>query len=171
MMHENLDADTIEYLNRTDTRHARGGSATEKATICYLVLPSQTAQWKTRLDADCIDSDYFYGQSGSSMLVDRSSLDLTAEHQRRFVRAMMQLALKPSVHPSQLQNNLSATPTLDDPPSPKKVAQSTPIKKNKKVSKKGSSKKDKITARRINNLEQSQWPKLMLLARQTVSEP
>jgi hypothetical protein len=170
-MHENLDDDTIEYLDTTHTRYSNGDSPTQKATICYLVLPSRTAQWGTRLDADCIDNDYLCGESGSSMLVDRSSLDLTAEHQRRFARAMMRLALKPSVHPSQLQQNLSATPTLDDPTSPKNAPHSTSNKKNTKSSKKGNSKKDDATTRRIKNLEQSHWPKLMLLARQVVSEP
>ncbi|KAI4738869.1 hypothetical protein E4T50_10658 [Aureobasidium sp. EXF-12298] len=163
-MYENLDTSTIQYLERTDTRYSFGGSETQKATICYLILPSQTAKWDTRLDDSIGD---YYGESANSMLVDRSSLDLSEEHQRRFARAMLRLALKPSVHPSQLQKNLSATSTLGKLPSPKQAPISAT---DKKVSKKENAKRDAVTTSRINNLEQSQWPKLMLLASQTVSE-
>jgi hypothetical protein len=119
-MQENLDTSTIEYLQRIDTRYSF--SETEKASIFYLVLPSQTVKWETRLDAEAKLSGYYHGESGRSMLVDPSSLALTEEHQRRFAQGMLQLALQPSVHPSQLQDALSATSTVDDPPSPKKAA-------------------------------------------------
>jgi hypothetical protein len=167
-MHENLDADTIKYLERTDSRYTSGGSDTEKATICYLTLPSRTAQWETRLDSASRDSGYYHGESASSMLVDPSSLTLTEGHQRRFARAMLRLALQPSVHPSQLQKDLSATSTIGGPPSPTKVSLST---SNTGGSRKDNAKEDTVTTSRINNLEQSQWPKLMLLASHTYSDP
>jgi hypothetical protein len=164
-MQENLDASTIEYMQRTHTRFSF--SEAEKATICYLVLPSRTVKWETRFDASSRDSGYYHGESANSMLVDPSSLALTEEHKRRFARAMLRLALQPSVHPSQLQKDLSATSAIDDPPSLKKASLST---SNKKVSKKNIEKKDAIITRRISSLEQSQWPKLMLLTSQTISE-
>lgn len=166
-MHEILDSDTTKYLKRTNQRyHFRSGP--EKATICYLVLPYQNALWETHFDPMCEGSDCYYGESATSMLVDRSSLNLTEEHQRRFARAMRRLALKPSVHPSQLQDVLSATSAISYCPSPE---QTTSSASNKDLPEKGNEEEDLATTRRINNLEQSQWPKLMLLSDQIYSEP
>jgi hypothetical protein len=72
--------------------------------------------------------DYYYGESVSSILVDPNSVALTEEHQRRFARAMLRLALEPSVHPSQLMQEMSVTSTLGNPSSPKKVPRPAPNK-------------------------------------------
>ena len=164
-MHEILDSSTSAYLKRNNQRYSfRSGP--EKATICYLVLPSQNASWETHFDPMCEGSDYYHGESATSMLVDRSSLSLTEEHQRRFARAMRRLALKPSVHPSQLQQKLSAVangPSLETTP----PVASAP---SKVLSEKENEVRDVATKRRIKDLEQSQWPKLMLLSNQTYSD-
>jgi hypothetical protein len=105
-MHEILDSSTAGYLKRND-QHYSYRRGPEKATICYLVLPSRTAKWETRLDPSCRGSDYYYGESATSMIVDRSSLDLTEKHQRRFARAMLRLALNHQyTHPSYSKNFL-----------------------------------------------------------------
>jgi hypothetical protein len=163
-MYENLDASTIKYLERTDDRYSKGMSETTKATICYLTLPSQSARWATQPKESPEGDDCYHAESASSMLVDRSSLDLTDEHRRRFARAMLRLALKPSVHPSQLQKSLSAASTINNLSPPQQS--STP---NKDLSEEEIAKREIVTTRRITQLEQSQWPKLMLLASQTIS--
>lgn len=168
-MHEILDFSTSAYLKRNNQRYSFR-SRPQKATICYVVLPSQNAQWKTLFDPMCEDSDYYHGESSTSMLVDRSSLNLTQEHQRRFARAMRKLGLKPSVHPSQLQQELSATSAVDNglplEGSPRSASASS-----KDESGEENDVRDVATKRRIKDLEQSQWPKLMLLSNQTYSDP
>jgi hypothetical protein len=167
VMHENLDPSTFQYLKRNNGRYAyRTGP--EKATLCYLVLPSRAAQWETRPDDDALSSGYYSGESGSSMLVDPSSLALTEEHQRRFAREVLQLALKPSVHPSQLTQEMSATSPIGNFSLLKKIPRSAP---NKEVSEEEQARRDSATRKRISDLEQSKWPKLMLLSSQTYSEP
>jgi hypothetical protein len=102
------------------------------------------------------------------MLVDPSSLTLTEEHQRRFARAVLQLALKPSGHPSQLTQEMSATSTIGNSSLLKKIPRSA---SNKEVSEEEQARRDSATRKRISDLEQSKWPKLMLLSSQTYSEP
>lgn len=165
-MHEILDSPTADYMKRND-RHYSYRRGPDKATICYLVLPSRTAKWETRLDPLCRGFDYYYGKSATSMIVDRNSLDLTEKNQRRFARAMLRLALKPSVHPSQLQQELSATSTIDNSLLPKQIPRPG---SNKEVSEKEKEVRDLATTRRINDAEQSQWPKLMLLSHHIYSE-
>ncbi|KAI4723420.1 hypothetical protein E4T48_00304 [Aureobasidium sp. EXF-10727] len=165
IMHENLDDSTTEYLKSTDRRFARSASDPEKATICYLVLPTQAAQWRVRLDPLCRDSGEYSGDSANSVLIDRSLLDLTEEHQRRFARAMLQLALKPSVHPSQLRGALSAA-------SSSSISSSLPLRRvpvpptDTDLSVEEKAKRDAMTTKRIKDLETSQWPKLMFLVNQ-----
>lgn len=166
-MHETLNTSTINYLKRTNTCYS-SRTRPEKATICYLVLPSRNAQWETRFDEMSEDLGYYHGESAISMLVDRNSLYLTEEHQRRFARAMRRLALKPSVHPSQLQKDISANSTIGNSSSPERTSLSAPTKRG---SPQDNARKDVVTSRRIEDLEQSQWPKLMLLATQTISGP
>ena len=162
-MHEYLDTSTKEYLERSCGRCF--SSEDGKAVICYLTLPCQTAEWDTRLDSGCGDSGYYYGRSATSMLIDCNSFHLIEEHRRRFARAMLRLGLRPSVHPSQLQKNLSAISTNSKSSSSKRAPLVTPSE--------GESRKEKEDAvtKRISDLEQSQWPKLMLLASQTISQP
>ncbi|KAH0293245.1 hypothetical protein M436DRAFT_81144 [Aureobasidium namibiae CBS 147.97] len=167
IMHETLDSSTIKYLQRTDTRYS-SRSRPEKTTICLLVLPSRNAQWKTRLDESSEDFEYYHGESVISMLVDRKSLNLTDKHQRRFARALCRLALEPSVHPSQFQKELSANSTIDNPWSLEQTSLSALTKKG---SEQDNAQRDAVTTRRIKDLEQSQWPKLMFLATQTISGP
>jgi hypothetical protein len=166
-MHETLDPSTVEYLKSTEDRYSYR-SEPEKVTVCYLILPSRTAHWETLLDPALADCGRYQGVSASSMLVDRSSLDLTSEHQRRFARAMLRLALKPSVHPSQLQDNLSAASTIGNSPSLKPSPRPA---SNKEVSGKDEIDPDTVTTKRIKDLEQSQWPKLMLLASHSCHDP
>lgn len=166
-MHEILDCATAGYIKRHDPRyHFR--SSPEKATICYLILPSQNARWEANLDEDSANAGYYHSESATSILVNRSSLDLTEEHQRRFARAMRKLALKPSVHPSQLQQELFATSTTGSRPSLKQGPHSA---SSKNVSEKHNEVRDHATTKRIKDLEQSQWPKLMLLSSHVFSEP
>lgn len=157
-MHGNLDPSIIKYLERSDKRHSSGGPETEKATICYLILPSSTEQWETRPDKTCEHSEYCWGESATSILVDRSSLALTDAQQRRFTRAMRRLDLKPSVHPSQLQKAPSGSSTTGAPASV-----------GKSVSEEEETKEDSVITKRIKDLQQSEWPKLMLLASQSFS--
>jgi hypothetical protein len=166
VMHEVLDPSTVQYLRRNNKRYAYR-PAPEKATICHLVLPTRTAQWKARLDPDCSMSDYYYGESGSSILVDPNSVAVTEEHQRRFARAMLRLALRPSVHPSQLMQEMSVISTIGNSSPSKEVPRPAP---NKDMSEEEKAMRDSVTKTRINDLEQSQWPKLMLLSSQTYSE-
>jgi hypothetical protein len=165
-MHEILDSSAAQYLKKNDKRYYYRAEP-EKATICYLILPSRTGQWETRCDEESRNSGYYHGQSASSMLVDPSSVNLTEEHKRRFARVMLRLNLKPSVHPSQLKQGLSATSTVGNSSSQKKVPRSA---LNKDVSGEDKAPSDSATKKRINNLEQSQWPKLMLLSSQTYAE-
>lgn len=164
-MHEVLDASTAGYLKRNDELYAYGNQP-EKATICYLVLPPRTAQWETRCDEESKNSGYYHGESASSVLVDPNSLVLSEEHQRRFARAMLQLTLEPSVHPSQLKQEMSATSTIGASSSPKKTPSPA---YNKDSSEEEKAARDSVIRKRISSLEQSQWPKLMLLTSQTYS--
>lgn len=158
-MHENLDAYTITYLKGNVERYSHKVACPEKAMICYLILPTQSAQWNVRLDPSPRDSGDYYGESASSMLVDRNSHELTEEHQQRFAQAMLRLALKPSAHPSQLYNTLSATSTLDN----SSLRQVPLPAANQNVSTEERKKRDAITTKRIKSLNESQWPKLMFL--------
>jgi hypothetical protein len=167
IVHEVLDPSTVQYLKRNNERYA-SRPAPEKATICHLVLPTRTAQWKTRLDPDCSMSDYYHGESGSSILVDPNSVALTEEHQRRFARAMLRLDLRPSVHPSQLMQEISVTSTIGSIPSSKAIPHYTPIKDMSEDEE--DAMRDRVIKMRLNDLEQSQWPKLMLLSSQIYSE-
>lgn len=155
-MEENLDDATIEYLQRTDERYSYNMFEPEKAMICYLTLPPQTAKWDVRLDRDCDD---FYGDSASSMMIDRNSLDLTEEHQRLFARAMSRLALKPSAHPSQLRTTLSATPAVASSSLTRASSSAT----NGDTLAKEETRKDAKITKRVKALNESQWPKLMCL--------
>ncbi|KAL2029653.1 hypothetical protein VTO58DRAFT_108845 [Aureobasidium pullulans] len=110
---ENLDETAADYLMSHDKAFAKSYREFYQATICYLVIPSKAARWKARLDPILLDSGEIFGESTNSMLLDRNSLDPTEEHQQRFARAMRQLALKPSVHPSQLQTAMSAAPPIN----------------------------------------------------------
>ncbi|KAH0016090.1 hypothetical protein KCU78_g7975, partial [Aureobasidium melanogenum] len=159
IMHENLDASTIAYLKGNVERYSHKVTCPEEATICYLILPTQSAQWKVRLDPISRDSGEYYGESASSMLVDRNSLDLTEGHQKRFAQAMLRLALKPSVHPSQLYKTLSATSFIGN----SSLRQFPLPAANEKVSIEERKKRDAITTKRIKSLDESQWPKLMFL--------
>ncbi|KAG9518736.1 hypothetical protein KCV07_g5331, partial [Aureobasidium melanogenum] len=160
VMHENLDSSTIAYLKGNVERYSHNKAFPEKATICYLVLPTQSAQWKLRLDPISRESGDYFGESASSMLLDRNSLDLTEEHQKRFARVMLRLALKPSVHPSQLYKTLSATSSIGDSSSLRQIPLPAA---NENASAEAREKKDAITTRRIQALDESQWPKLMFL--------
>lgn len=155
-MHENLDDATVEYLERTDERYSRSLFEPDKTTICYLVLPPRAAKWDIQLDRDC---DEYYGASANSMLIDHNSLDLTEAHQRLFARAMSQLALRPSAHPSQLRTILSTSPSIAS--SSTKQARSSSTNKSTPAEKKA--KKDAMITKRVNALNESQWPKLMCL--------
>ncbi|KAK6006155.1 hypothetical protein QM012_006565 [Aureobasidium pullulans] len=159
IMHENLNTSTIAYLKSNVPRYSYEVTCPEKATICYLILPTQSAQWTVRLDPNSIDSGEYYGESASSMLVDRNSLDLNQEHQKRFARAMLRLGLKPSVHPSQLYKTLSATSSVGD----STFRQVPPPAADKNASTEERKKRDAITTERIRSLNESQWPKLMFL--------
>ncbi|KAG9581548.1 hypothetical protein KCU77_g11685, partial [Aureobasidium melanogenum] len=151
IMDENLDDATIEYLQRTDRRYSQGLFELEKATICYLILPPQTAKWRIHLDRDCDD---FSGESARSMLIDRNSLDLTEEHRRLFTRAMSRLAFKPSVHPSQLRATLSAAFSVTG--SSSRHAPPPATDKNPPAEEK--SRKDAIITNRVKALnEKRQW--------------
>ncbi|CAD0097861.1 unnamed protein product [Aureobasidium mustum] len=152
---------TTEYLNRTDKRYKIAASDPEKATICYLVLPTQAAQWEVQLDPMCSSTDSVFGSSASSILVDRNSMSLTEDHQRRFARALLHLGLKPSVHPSQLRGALSATSTVSNSSTPSRQVPFPTTNQN--VSFEEKTKRDAATTERIKGLEKSQWPKLMLL--------
>lgn len=158
-MHENMDASTITYLKGNVERYSHKVSCPEKATICYLILPTQSAQWNVRLDPYSRDSGDYYGESASSMLVDRNSLELTGEHQQRFARAMLRLALKPSAHPSQLYKTLSATSSIGN----SSLRQVPLPAAHENISTEERKKRDAITTKRIKFLDESQWPKLMFL--------
>ncbi|THY48373.1 hypothetical protein D6C98_06761 [Aureobasidium pullulans] len=160
VMQETLDETVAGYLMSHDKAFFRSDRELQQATICYLVIPSKAARWKVRLDPMSMDSCDYFGESANSMLLDRNSLDPTEEHQQRFARAMRQLALKPSVHPSQLQTALSAAPPIN---ASSPLTQTTVHKAIKKKSEKEVKKRDAAMTNRIRDLEQSQWPKLMFL--------
>jgi hypothetical protein len=167
-MFETLHESTVKYLERNHNRSSRYGRENQKATICYLTLPSRTAKWKTHLEDLFGGSDYFSGDSARSMLVDPSSLVLTEEQQRRFIRGMLHLALRPSVHPSQLKQDLSANSTISNSLPSKKASQSAP---SEDAPKEESVRGDAVIKKRIKDLEQSKWPKLMLLSSHTIEGP
>lgn len=164
---ENLDETAADYLMSHDKAFAKSYRELHQATICYLVIPSKAARWKARLDPILLDSGEIFGESTNSMLLDRNSLDPTEEHQQRFARAMRQLGLKPSVHPSQLQTALSAAPPITASSS---LRQTTVHKVIMKKSDEEVEKKYAAINKRIRDLEQSQWPKLMLLFSQVCFE-
>ncbi|KAG9630540.1 hypothetical protein KCU95_g12475, partial [Aureobasidium melanogenum] len=167
IMHENLDTPTIEYLKRTKRFSHKMGNP-ERATICYLILPTRAAQWGTRIDPECGFSGDLFGSSANSMLVDCSSLSLTEEHQRRFARAMLRLALKPSGHPSQLRGALSAASAMSTSSSPLRQVPFPTTDGDLFVEEK--TKRDTATKKRIKDLEASHWPKLMLLVDQNYTD-
>ncbi|KAH0347941.1 hypothetical protein KCU83_g6518, partial [Aureobasidium melanogenum] len=140
----------------------------EKATICYLILPTRAAQWRTRIDSDWAFSGELSGSSANSVLVDCSSLSLTEEHQPRFARVMLRLALKPSVHPSQLRGALSAASAMSTSTSPLRQVPFPTTNGNPSVEEK--TKRDAATKKRTKDLEASRWPKLMLLVDQSYSD-
>ncbi|OBW69708.1 MAG: Exoribonuclease family protein [Aureobasidium pullulans] len=157
---ETLDETAADYLMSHDKAFAKSYREFHQATICYLVIPSKAARWKARLDPILLDSGEIFGESTNSMLLDRNSLDPTEEHQQRFARAMRQLALKPSVHPSQLQTALSAAPPIN---ASSPLTQTTVHRIIEKKSDEEVKKRDAAMTKRIRDLEQSQWPKLMFL--------
>lgn len=157
---ENLDETAADYLMSHDKAFAKSYRELHQATICYLVIPSKAARWKARLDPILLDSGEIFGESTNSMLLDRNSLDPTEEHQQRFARAMRQLALKPSVHPSQLQTALSAAPPIN---ASSPLTQTTVHRIIEKKSDEEVKKRDAAMTKWIRDLEQSQWPKLMFL--------
>ncbi|KAH0359889.1 hypothetical protein KCU65_g9716, partial [Aureobasidium melanogenum] len=167
IMHENLDTTTTEYLKRTK-RFSHTMFDPQQATICYLILPTRAAQWGARVDPDCGFSGDLFGFSANSMLVDSDSLSLTEERQRRFARVMLRLALKPSVHPSQLRAALSAAPAISSSSSPLRQVPFPTTDGNLSVKEKA--KRDAATKKRIKDLEASHWPKLMLLVDQNYSD-
>ncbi|THX52019.1 hypothetical protein D6D06_07013 [Aureobasidium pullulans] len=166
IMQENLDRQTTCYLKDYEKLFSETYSELQQATICYLVIPTQTAQWNMRFNSLFGPNERF-GESANSMLLDRNSLDPTEEHQQRFARAMRQLGLKPSVHPSQLQTALSAAPPITASSS---LRQTTVHKVIMKKSDEEVEKKHAAINKRIRDLEQSQWPKLMLLFSQVCFE-
>ncbi|KAH0274241.1 hypothetical protein KCU91_g5400, partial [Aureobasidium melanogenum] len=167
IMHERLDTPTTDYLKRTKRFSHRTGNP-EKATICYLILPTRAAQWRTRIDSDWAFSGELSGSSANSVLVDCSSLSLTEEHQPRFARVMLRLALKPSVHPSQLRGALSAASAMSTSTSPLRQVPFPTTNGNPSVEEK--TKRDAATKKRTKDLEASRWPKLMLLVDQSYSD-
>ncbi|KAH0274306.1 hypothetical protein KCU91_g5350, partial [Aureobasidium melanogenum] len=167
IMHENLDTTTTEYLKRIK-RFSHTMCDPQKATICYLILPTRAAQWGTRIGPDYGFSGDFSGSSANSMLVDSDSLSLTEERQRRFARVMLRLALKPSVHPSQLRGALSAAPAISSSSSPLRQLPFPTTDGNLSVKEK--TKRNAATKKRIKDLEASHWPKLMLLVDQNYSD-
>jgi hypothetical protein len=107
-MHENMDVETGQYLQRTD-HHIPKGRIPNQVTICYLKLPSSHAVIHTVIDYGCGDSGYAAGTSGKSMLVEPQSLALTASQKKQFIICMKSLGLKVSVHPSQLRRGFGPT--------------------------------------------------------------
>lgn len=163
---ENLDETAADYLKSHDKAFAKSYTDFYQATICYLVIPSKAARWKVRLDPTLLDSGEIFAESTNSMLLDRNSLDPTEERQQRFARAMRQLALKPSVHPSQLKTALSAAPPIN---ASSPLTQTTARRVIEKKSAEEVKKRDAAMTNRIRDLEQSQWPKLMLLVNHVCS--
>ena len=161
-MHENLDPSITEYLTRTDKRYSHRSSYPEKTTICYLALPTRTAHWKVRPDPMCRPlEDRCFGNSASSMLLDRDSMSLTEKDKQRFTQALKQLALKASVHPSQLRETLSAaSATRSTSLSSTQVPLSA---SDQNVSAEEKTEGDEAIKKHIKDLETSTWPKLMLL--------
>jgi hypothetical protein len=94
-MHENMDVETGQYLQRTD-HHIPKGRIPNQVTICYLKLPSSHAVIHTVIDYGCGDSGYAAGTSGKSMLVEPQSLALTASQKKQFIVCMKSLGLKVS---------------------------------------------------------------------------
>ncbi|THY33935.1 hypothetical protein D6D01_02126 [Aureobasidium pullulans] len=163
---ENLDETAADYLMSHDRAFVRSYREFHQATICYLVIPSKAARWKVRLDPTSLDSGEIFGESTNSMLLDRNSLDPTEERQQRFARAMRQLALKPSVHTSQLRTALSAAPPIN---ASSPLTQTTVPRIIEKKSAEEVKKRDAAMTNRIRDLEQSQWSKLMLLVNHVCS--
>jgi hypothetical protein len=109
-MHENMDIETGQYLQRTDCRIPEGRMPNQ-VTICYLTLPSARAVMHTMIDYGCGDSGYAAGSSGKSLLVEPKSLGLTASQKKQFIVCMSSLGLKVSVHPSQLRKGFGPAPS------------------------------------------------------------
>jgi hypothetical protein len=109
-MHENMDIETGQYLQRTDYRIPKG-RVPNQVTIRYLKLPSTHAVTHTRIDYGCGDSGYAAGASGKSMLVEPKSLGLTASQKKQFSVCMSFLSLQVSVHPSQLREGFGLAPS------------------------------------------------------------
>ncbi|KAI5196760.1 hypothetical protein E4T42_02390 [Aureobasidium subglaciale] len=168
IMCENLSDSTKKYLCDCDERFSKVHSDPEKVAICYLVLPSRSTKWEVRLDPISRESGSYYGESATSMLVDRNSLDLTEEHQQRFARAMSRLALKPSVHPSQLQTTLLASCSMTA--SSPSLMQYPRRAKKEQPSAEDIEKKHTAITGRIRDMEKTHWPKLMLLVNHNCHE-
>jgi hypothetical protein len=109
-MHENMDIETGQYLQRTDCRIPEGRMPNQ-VTICYLKLPSTHAVMHTMIDYGCGNSGYAAGTSGKSMLVEPKSLGLTASQKKQFSLCMSSLSLQVSVHPSQLRKGFGPAPS------------------------------------------------------------
>jgi hypothetical protein len=162
--HENLSKHSANYLRNNVKRFSHPRSNPKQATICYLAMPTQAAQWSVLLAPPFSEGDSYYGESANAMLVDHASLISTEARRQRFARAMRRLALKPSVHPSQFKHMLSA----EIPGARSSELRQMPFRqaKEKLLSTEETARMDAATTKRIHDLEMSEWPKLMLLVDQ-----
>ena len=104
-MTHDLDKATSLYLMRMSRCYNPPG----KATISYLILPAHFSKRYTEPDEEAMDfGGDFMWNIGTSTLVDKSSLKITDSQKKCFARAMKVLQLDVFVHPSQLEDRVSA---------------------------------------------------------------
>lgn len=169
-MHEVLDRSTARYVCRTDKRFPKDRPP-KKATICYLALPHQSATCEIRQD---YEPDYYTDYtppvlSGKSILVAPESLQFTEAHRKRFGKAMRFLGLQPSVHPTQLLGSPISAFCVDQGYTNLKAKMKPAASHPSKLSDDQKAEIDATITERIQSLEKSQWPKLMILVKESLS--
>lgn len=104
IMHNDLDEATRRYMSRD----SGGRPAPMRTTISNLILPSRLIKREPVPSADLMDMNETSYHVGVSSLVHMDSLRLSEGQKKRFAHAMNVLKLDVFVHPSQLEEEVSA---------------------------------------------------------------